>query len=308
MITGTVTYGNAIGSPVPPRYVSGVQVDGTGSPSVSDTTGALGGYSLTGFGSGAYTITASKSGGINGSISSFDAAKISQYVSGAASLSPAQQIVADVSGTGGISSFDAALIARYAAALGPPTGSTGMWISDPVNYVHSSVSGALTDDFSALLMGEVSGNWTDTASHPFGGNDAGEEGIEVFSATATAANGELAVPVMVRGAEDKGMISYEFDLRYDPSVIQPQAQPVDLAGTVSRGLIAVVNSSQPGLLKVVVYGPMPIDADGLLLNVKMTVIGSAGQTSPLIFERIMFNEGERGTLVTDGSVTIQSAE
>ena len=70
----------------------------------------------------------------------------------------------------------------------------------------------------------------------------------------TPADGEVVIPVSVTGAADKSIVSYEFDLRYDPSVLQPQAEPVDLAGTVSRGLIAVaVTIDQVGTGSLVVH-------------------------------------------------------
>ena len=116
-ISGTVTYGNAIGAPAPPRAVSGVLISGAGSVNVSNTTDSSGYYVLNGFGAGSYTITPSKTGGQNGSVTAFDAARVSQYIVGGNPLTAAQQTVADVSSIGGISSFDAALIPRYAASL-----------------------------------------------------------------------------------------------------------------------------------------------------------------------------------------------
>ena len=78
-ITGKVTYGNAISTPSP-RFVSNVLLSGDGWIPVSAMTGFPGGtYSLSGFGGGVYTVTPSKTGGTNGSISSFDAAKIAQH-------------------------------------------------------------------------------------------------------------------------------------------------------------------------------------------------------------------------------------
>ena len=111
----------------------------------------------------------------------------------------------------------------------------------------------------------------------------------------------------VQGAVNKGIISYEFNLRYDPSVIQPQADPVDLAGTVSRGLTAVANPAEPGLLRVAVYGAIPIESNGVLLNLRFTAVGAPGTVSPLTWERVMFNEGDPGTLVTDGQVELSAA-
>ena len=62
---------------------------------------------------------------------------------------------------------------------------------------------------------------------------------------------EIVVPVSVQGVADKGMISYEFDLRYDPAVIQPLENSVDVTGTVSRGLSVVTNATEPRIVESV---------------------------------------------------------
>ena len=172
-ISGTVTYGNVIGAPTP-RFVSNVTISGAGSPNVFTTTAApgpiAGQYSLTGFGSGSYTVTPTKTGGVNGAISSFDAGRIALHVAGLPNpqLNATQLIVADVSGNGTISSFDAGQIARYAAGV-PGSGSAGTWIFMPVNRSYASVTGNVTgEDFVALLMGEVSGSWTNAGARPAG--------------------------------------------------------------------------------------------------------------------------------------------
>ena len=58
---------------------------------------------------------------------------------------------------------------------------------------------------------------------------------------------------------------------------------------------------------MVLYGPYPIDANGLLLNLRFNAVGAPGTVSPLTFERMMFNEGDPGTLVTDGMVELSAA-
>ena len=115
---------------------------------------------------------------------------------------------------------------------------------------------------------------------------------------------EIVVPINVQGVADKGIISYEFDLRYDPAVIQPQADPVDLKVTVSRGLFAVANANKPGLLRVVMYGPLPIDENGLLLNLRFQAVGASGSMSPLIWERIIFNEGTPRITAANGLIEL----
>ena len=123
----------------------------------------------------------------------------------------------------------------------------------------------------------------------------------------TAKGNEVLIPVNVAGVADKEIIAYEFDLRFDPSAIQPQEKPVDVKETASRGLSVVSNVNEPGLLRVVVYGAMPIDADGVLLNLRFMAVGAAGTVSPLKWERIMFNEGDSGTLATDGLIELAAA-
>ena len=120
-------------------------------------------------------------------------------------------------------------------------------------------------------------------------------------------NKELRIPVNIYGAAGREIISYEFNLRYDPTVIQPDAAPVDLAGTVSRGLSVVTNAVEHGLLRVVVYGPLPIVEDGVLLNLRFISLGSTCEVSPLVIERLMFNEG-LSAATTDGSIVISSPE
>lgn len=58
------------------------------------------------------------------------------------------------------------------------------------------------------------------------------------------------------------------------------------------------------LLRVVAYGALPIDEDGVLLNLRFTAVGAAGSVSPLMFERMMFNEGEVRLNVSDGQVRL----
>jgi hypothetical protein len=320
-ISGTVTYGNAIGNPVPPRFVKNVSFSSTaGSPSVGPViTGTPGTYTLTGFGAGSYTIKPTKPFGPNGAITSNDAARVAQGVSGAVPfVSQNQRFVSDASGNGVVSSTDAALIGRFAAGLSG-FGNTGQWRffvtgapsplpTPPATYydnrTYASVTSNLTgEDYVALLIGEASGNWN-PATHPRPA-PAPERSVTIELPQITASTDkEIIIPVNVQGAADKEIISYEFDLRYDPTVIQPLENPVDVTGTVSRGLMAIANPNEPGLLRIVMYGPMPISENGLLLNLRFTPVGAPGSVSPLTWERIMLNEGEPRVTTADGLVEL----
>jgi hypothetical protein len=323
-ISGVITYGNAIGNPPPPRLVRNVTVQSTaGSPAVGPViTGTPGAYTLTGFGATSYTIKPSKPGGANTAITSADAARTAQGVAGSVPfVSQNQRFAADTSGNGGpnpVTSNDAALIARFAAGL-TGFGRTGTWFffvtgapspmpTAPATYndsrSYASVTTALTgQDYVAILVGEVTGNYNPA-------NNArpaiGPESITSVELPQVAVNAgkEIVIPVRVQGAVDKIITSYEFDLRYDPSVIQPWSDPVDIAKTASRGLSFAVNAHEPGLLRVVMYGAYPIDRDGVLMNLRFTAVGKPGSISPLTFEQIMFNEGDPAVTVSDGRIEL----
>jgi len=317
IINGTVSYGNAI--PPTPRFVSNVTITAVGTPTVVTTTagpgGSAGRYTLMGLGTtGPYTVTPTKTTGVN-SITSFDAARIAQHVAGNGALTANQLIVADVSNNGSVSSFDSAQLARYVANA-PPYGSSGTWRFTPTNRMYDSVFTELNgEDFTALLMGEVSGNWNNTGARAVNseqwtvdsGGGRSERRIAVGLPQITASTDkEIVVPVFVDAIADKEIISYEFDLIYDPAVIQPHANAVEFAGTVSRGLFSVVNGIEPGRLRVVVYGPTPIASDGVLLYLRFEAIGVAGSSSPLSFADLIFNEGDPPTLVSDGAIEISA--
>ncbi|MFN0277350.1 MAG: choice-of-anchor V domain-containing protein [Pyrinomonadaceae bacterium] len=331
-ISGTVRYGNPASPTTKLISNANITITCASGPPVSATTGppgaSAGQYVLTGFGTPPCTVGVTKTTGQNG-VSSGDAARIAQHVSGISLIVPdPQKVAADVTNNGGLSSTDAAQIARFVAGLGPPIGITNQWrffvppgptfpigASLTTRTYNDPIGVQTNQDFIGLLIGEVTGNWAPGPLRPVGnynGPEAADDSniepkgtITVNMPEVAAQMGsEIIIPVNVQGVADKEIISYEFDLRYDPSVIQPQADPVDVAGTVSRGLSVVTNAETPGLLRVVMYGAMPIDQDGLLLNFRFTTVGVSGSVSPITFERIMFNEGEPSIVLTNGLVEV----
>jgi len=319
-VAGNITYGNAIGNPPAPRYISNVTVTASGSNAATTTrppgTGA-GDYQLFQFPGGAFTITPSKTTAVSG-INSFDAARIAQHVAGLSLLTTNnQRATADVTGNNVISSQDAAKIAQFAAGYPfTPPNLTGTWRfflqpgptfpigSSPTSRSYSAPTGVVAgEDYVGLLIGDVSGNWNNTGARPDRRERLKETAIALRN-FAVSSGSSLIVPVDVQGLAGKDVVSYEIDLRYDPSVIQPEKNAVDLTGTASRGLSVVTNTNEPGLLRVVVYGAYPIEQNGVLLNLRFTAVGAPGAVSPLTFDRIVFNEGDSGVSITDGQVEL----
>ncbi len=159
-ISGLVTYGTTpVGQPA--KYVPNVLLSAVGSPNDAATSSASGVYSLNNLmTNGNYTVTPSKTGDIN-SISSFDAARIQQYIAELITLTPNQLIAADVTNNGQVSSFDAARIQQYVASGTTAGHITGQWKFVPGSRPYASVTDNLTNEnYEAILVGDVSGNWT----------------------------------------------------------------------------------------------------------------------------------------------------
>ena len=307
-LTGTITYGNIL-TPPAPRNVPNVTLSAGGAPPVFGTTDSLGTYSLSGFGPGAYTITPTKFGDVNGALNALDAAKIAQYVVNLTPFNPTQQIVANVSGVAPITSFDATLVARYVVQLPPMNDSTGNWIFNPTSKSYPNVfANVSNENYSALLMGDVTGNWNNPISLPERPASGPERSVAVRAPQMVAEpDKRVTIPIGIQGAPNKGIIAYEFELTYDPAVIQPMADTVELSGTASRDLTAVANPQKPGSLRVAVFGTMPINENGILLNLKFTAVGAPGSVSPLKWESLLLNEGNPRVLPVDGQVELSAA-
>ena len=164
-------------------------------------------------------------------------------------------------------------------------------------------------------MGEVSGNWiAPTSIAPIDGGRAAvsdEKGIKTsktkgIGVTApkmsAAAGSEVVIPVAIKDLTGKGVVAYQFDLEYDPAVLEPAEVAAELSRTISDGMSVTSNAPTPGLLKVVVYGATPVQGAGALVNLKFNAIGGVGAKSPLTIKQFMLNEGGLKVNTTDGEV------
>jgi hypothetical protein len=65
--------------------------------------------------------------------------------------------------------------------------------------------------------------------------------------------------------------SLQFDISYDPAVMAPAGATLD--GAVDQSLSIVSNAPEPGLLKVAVYGAVPVAGDGVYAYLVFNVTG-----------------------------------
>lgn len=179
-VGGTVQFffGNA---PVP-----NVIVSATGSAQVAANTSAGGAYLAAPLSAGEWTLTPSKTGGVNGGISALDATYILQHVAGMRPFGPSQLLACDVTGNGSCSTVDATLVLQLKAGLVTrlPAAQTcnSDWLFQPLpapapfqTLVQPAlttnacqmgairfqplVGSAANQSFIAVLLGDVTGNW-----------------------------------------------------------------------------------------------------------------------------------------------------
>ena len=200
-ISGTVTYGiTPSGQSV--QYVPGVNFSVSGTSVLSAASDASGFYRLPGLSAGTYTVTAQKNDELVG-INSQDAARIQQYLVGLTNFTENQLAAADVDNNGIVNSVDAARIQQYVVGINTSV-VIGHWKILPATRQYNSITGGLTgENYQAVLIGEVSGNWTPAASVP------ATEYLESAEKSPTAINYEAAAELLLQDADQSNDLQTE---------------------------------------------------------------------------------------------------
>jgi hypothetical protein len=309
MISGNVDYA-VVSKPVPNTVITAA-----GSPPLNTTTNSLGNYALSGFGPGAYTVTPSRTaqpcaGSPNG-IFANDAALIAQHVVGINTLSPDQQVAAKVeTQVPGITSLDASFVAQKTVGICDVNNLSGQWKFSPPNIAHpSGVTGQLIENYRAYLLGDVSGDWNPLGAGP-------ESPWPIFTLPAIASLPDISagtgtsvtLPLRLDDLQGADVNSYQFDITYDPSVISQTDLAVTTSGTMSEGLNVVYNAIMPGLLRVTVYGPIPVMGDGVYLDLHFRVGGDIGASTSVVIDGFRLGDGSSSVKTKNGLVRISAAD
>ncbi|RMH70709.1 MAG: choice-of-anchor D domain-containing protein [Gemmatimonadetes bacterium] len=242
-ISGMVTYALGDNPPVPEVIVSSGEYMGN-----SDADGM---YMITGVPAGEYTFIAERTPSVDPAqgISAFDAARVAQYSVGSYDFDEYQLIAADVTGDGSISPFDAARIAQYAIRL-PQSSRAGEWAFLPESYTYAPLEMDMVDqDFTAILYGEVTGNWSPSAA----ARASKHQNVEIR-------NQEAGVRVVgnqiQRVDEVDAVIAFQFVLRTETD---PQ-----LAQNVPADWTLIHHRFEDGTVSVAAFGVTPLSGTELL--------------------------------------------
>lgn len=328
-ISGTVFYGTASGNQ---KFVPGVTMSVSGAPEMSTSTNSSGYYTVRNLAAGgSYTVTPSKRDYVNG-ISSFDATLVLRHVAagGNGILTDNQRIAADTSNNGEITAFDAAQILRFVAAGGPTpsAGNSGNWkfvlSSRSYGSVTSSISG---QNYDGILIGEVNGNWApptflagpEEAEAKLQDNDQfdlmrkpeTQVQLSLPDIAMSESNGAIIFPVTLTNHSGMPISSFSFGVAYDPNLMQPAAQAVDLTGVLSNdaGCAVVTDIAQAGRIGIAVSCPtLGIVGAETQLNLHFRAIGKSRSKSDasatLTFSQTPIFEDSNGQLLPANPVKV----
>lgn len=333
-IAGRVTYGT---SPTL-QLVPGVTITAAGSPNLSDITDAGGLYNLSGFGPGAYTVTPSKTGDIApASISGHDASLAAQHAVGIINLDTNRQIVADVSGNGAISSFDAGLIAQYVVGITTnQTNRSGLWKFIQPSKTYPNVWADYgSEDFVALLMGDLTGSWTPSGMRADTFDELRADAVRLTMADASVSpDNEIVLPVNISDVTNRGIYSFDFEINFDPEVLEldenaatalmlteeesltavnpggilSKSTVIENSNTLSRSYSYAVNRTAKGVLKITGYGVSPLEGAGELLRLKFRAgNGKGGIKTKIGWTSAMLNEGSIPVIAAGAAIFISQS-
>jgi hypothetical protein len=114
----------------------------------------------------------------------------------------------------------------------------------------------------------------------------------------------ITVPIATEDVTGKGVISYQFTVKFDPTKINLTG--VSTTGTLSQGMtLSPVNTSVAGQISVAAAGLAPLSSSGVLINLTGTVV--AYGTSAVQFSTLQYNEGNPAVGGVDGTVTVSSS-
>lgn len=340
-LSGTITYG--VGNPGKP--VRNVTLTAVGSPQVQTTSDATGNYLLNGLGDGNYSVSATKNDDVNG-INSSDVTRLRQHLLAINPLTGNGLIAGDTNESGSVNSTDVTRLRQHLLSI-PAPHNIGQWRIQPSPRNYGGLTGNLPgENYDGILLGEVTGSWTppagltelntergnrtkermsvepsvigyrsDTPSYKrFGGID-----ISVSLPTFGSSASTIVVPITVGPFPSDTIIGYQFDIFFDPLIIQP-ATPIPsafatVAGTLSSTCTATPSVISPGRVSVLVDCGVSaiLPGPGTLINLNYSVVGMVGQVTPLSFTNptpppaILFDFGDEGNAnpVTNGQFTVQ---
>ncbi|MCX5672874.1 MAG: cohesin domain-containing protein [Planctomycetota bacterium] len=225
-VDGTITY---VGSGEPVRSTE-VSLVGVGVHTTA--TDEAGQFAIGDVQTGSYALMPRKDDDVT-EITAYDASLVLRAASELLTLTPTQVLAADVNGNGRVTSMDAMYILQKAVGLleVPFPGVGKAWLFMPEGRSYALLnSNQTSQDFTAILIGDVSGNWTPPIDPPLGMATPPQGGVRLTAPAAT-----LSLPTVESSAQEQAVLPLLIDftdaeiysadlvLVYDPAVLSLQS-------------------------------------------------------------------------------------
>lgn len=215
VISGSITYYSNS------QVVTGAGVNLTGASAASVTTNSQGQYSAT-VPQTTWSIEPAKTGGFGSAVSSLDAARVLQLLAGMQRFTEQQRLACDATGDGTISTLDAVYLLQFSAGLIDRLPVAKLCDSDWLFYplpgseenqqvvtpamisgacqqgaivLNPLVGSAPQQNFSGILLGDCTGNWTAGAAFRRVGSTT-----VIAGAARKGPHGRFSVPIYVKTA------------------------------------------------------------------------------------------------------------
>jgi hypothetical protein len=131
--------------------------------------------------------------------------------------------------------------------------------------------------------------------------------VSLPNTTSCQGSTNVMVPVIVGNTTGQNIIGYDFTFTFNTSVVQLANPAFETNGTLSQGWSVTPNTSTPGQIRIVAFNSMPLSGSGPLIFIKFNVVGSQGAMTPLTWTNFLFNEGNPGATLTNGSLTVTAS-
>jgi hypothetical protein len=272
--------------------VDAVTVQLQGPAPTSAQTDSTGQFTFSSLPEATWRIVPQKFGGSNNSLSASDALAVLQAVVGVRSLDVTQQLACDVSGDGKLSAVDALLVLQYNVGsitsfpAAQQCGSDWVFVPQPVTVANLQVvppglaagtcqpgeiswaplaSQANSQDFTAALFGDCSGNWRPEAAGVTRDATNNTAAVRVGTVRTDRRRGaphgsRLRVPLSVDSST--AVRALEVSLRYDPR----RMTPVGVHRTHrARHALVAMNAAEPGTLVLSLASNEPLQPGTVLM-------------------------------------------
>lgn len=269
-LQGQVNYWGDGGRPVASTLLT---IEGNGTQTA--TSASDGTFRFDNLVNAAYELTPAKTDQVS-AISAYDAALVLQHAASLGTLNGNPAIAADVNRTGEITAMDAFRILQHVAELEPLIFSTGgeMWAFSPATRLYASLTSHQTgQDFSAVLRGDVSGNWQSVTS---------QSGATIQAGLATVPDeaGNCTHVYLLLQAGPSPVLGVDVVLTYaDGRLLE--------ACRTEPGISSAINTATAGTIRAALA-----KAEGLTGNHVLLAATFAGTADPQVaVQSLSFNEG-----------------